>query len=435
MYLKSFRKFTICLMGMIILLGVFQFAVSGSAQAIDDGFEDNEAQSTAASIGEGWQYDLVQLNEDWYKLSFTDKIEISVAIVFDSGVDNLTLQLWSKNTTLLNMSQVGASIERVSFPCEGEMFESGVVYIRVNGSNMGLEYSLHLEIRTVGDNTGFDISDDYKEQGYEPHTTPIVIAYMALAATIALWVNFGFSVAQKSYYKGLGIFILTVALSESTYLLDLFYRDVMNTRFFNTSEVYGMESMLTSDYYIVIFTMLLVGLATLMYPMEKYLYSSRNQVFTLTISALVPVPLIIRYIETSHKKLNLDLADDGSFHYQMLSFAWLFVILIIAMAVLYLVKLYLDLGRKAPKGSELAKKSKKIINGLFLWLLAIFSTSMIMKEVSSVTSKYAPMGTPVVGTLDSFVQGSGLYLIFPILIPIMLMISLRYLVNGFTRDY
>ena len=268
-----------------------------------------------------------------------------------------------------------------------------------------------------------------------------------MGAVILLWIQFGFSFilkgrkdvasseAQSRYYKGLGAFVISVAVSESTYLLDLFARDITGQRIFtkyNTPETF--YSFIEVDYYVLSFILVLVGLTFLMYPMEEYLYAKKRKTFTIAIAFCIPAPIIFRIVEINHRSLGMDLSNNSTMDYQLMAAAWILVIIIAGMGLLYLLKLYMDLGRKAPRGSKLRKKSRQIILGLLLWLAAIFSTSGLLKSISSVTSDWGPYSTINVGFTGWFVRNQ-LYYVMPFIIPILLFSALRLLIVGFTREY
>ena len=313
-----------------------------------------------------------------FRSEIPDNLMVEVAIYFNGAESNMSLFIHAKNGTVLNASTTLLSSRQY---CEYRIEPSdpanqGGIYIQVTGDNLGIAYDMYVNLFTYGDSSGFSISDDYRAKGMEPNTIPLLITYLAMIAVITLWINFGFSFigrglkseneAQKTYYKGLGIFILTVALSESSYLFDLFSRDVSERRIFLETQDYPdpFNSFIEVDYYTVSFIMVLLGLAVLMNPMEKYLYSRKKQYFTYTIAACIPLPIIIRLIEMNHRRLGLKLDDTGSFHYQMVSLAWIAMMFIGVLALMYLLKLYIDLGSKSPKGSILRRKSRYIIFGL-----------------------------------------------------------------------
>jgi hypothetical protein len=304
-----------------------------------------------------------------------------------------------------------------------------------------------------GETSGFSLGEDTLAAGYEPNTMLLVISFMAMGIALAMYVQFGLSFmsrgrktenpAQGSYYRGLGMFILMVALSEGIYLIDVLNRDVNHERIFLETSNYSVpfESLLVNDYYIPMLTLILVSLAFLTYPMEKYLYGQERKPLTVFLSVSVPFPVILRVIERNHENLGLEIGSDIElgFHYDMISMFWMIILAGMTLSFIYLLRLYISLGNKAPKGSKLRKKSRLIIYGMVIWVVAIFLTSTVTKEISDVTSSWGPNQDidsldPLYG-LYTFVGQNGLYSLLPLFVPTLLIISLSCLVSGFTRDY
>jgi hypothetical protein len=430
---------------LIILYSHFYGIRAGSGAIIpEDNLEPNNSQDKAVTLKAGMYYNLTQGDDDWYKVEIPKQAIVTVSIFFDLDEDLMKLEILNINGTRLNSSTDPNTEPQV---CSSQFSDNSVSYIRITGSNNSAKYDLYIKIMTIGQPQGFFISDDYLERGITPNTIGIIVAYIGLAMAISFYLELAISFisrgrksenkAQGTYYKGLGMFILSVAFSESAYLIDLLNRYIFDRRIFLESVGYPdpFQSFIDADYYLVAFTMILVGLAFLMYPMEKYLYANRTKTLTLTISVCIPFPLIIRAIEINHTALQLDLSSKDTFHYQMMMFAWGFIMLLGLLALLYLMKLYLDLGRKAPQGSQLRKKSGMIIWGLIIWLVAIFSTSAVMREISRVDSSFGPWVINAPGTFEYFIQTSGLYSLLPLLIPSLMILAVALLVSGFTRDY
>ncbi len=307
----------------------------------------------------------------------------------------------------------------------------------------------------------FDTSGFSVDEGLEPNTLPLVLAYMALSLALGLYCEFGLSfiakslksdsVWQKTYYRGLGAFFFSVALSQFIYIIDLLSRDVNEKRLFLTSLSYSPPffSFTDADYFVWIYSLILVSLALLMYPVEKYLYAQKRTPLTIFVIIGIPIPFILRLVEINHKFFGLQIGRDEvlSFqasigvegamtsHYYLMQVMWMLVVGIIALSALYLLKLYLDLGKKSPPGSQLRKKSKMIVFGLLIWLAAIFYTSTIMKDISDATSNLKPGYPNEPGTVEYFISNNGLFYVLPFVIPILLITSLVLLVEGFTRKY
>jgi hypothetical protein len=307
----------------------------------------------------------------------------------------------------------------------------------------------------------FDSSGFFVDEGLTPNTMALVIAYMAMATALGLYMQFGLSFLykgiksestwQKTYYRGLGAFFAAVAISQFLYIADLLVRDVYDRRIFLTNNLHdpAFYSFVDADYFVVIYSMVLISLALLMHPVEKYLYAQKRKPLTIFVSITVPMPLILRMIEINHVNLGIQIGKDYidaqrivldsnsyyPFHYQVMTGIWFVVIGILAISALYLLKLYLDLGRKSPPGSKLRKKSRMIVFGLLLWLVSIFLTSTIMKEISDAKSSYLPGVDNPPGSIDAFMSQSGLFWLLPFVIPTLLLLSLTLMIVGFTRDY
>ena len=308
----------------------------------------------------------------------------------------------------------------------------------------------------IFDDSGFSV-----DAGLTPNTMALVIAYMAMATALGLYMQFGLSflykgiksesVWQKTYYRGLGAFFAAVAISQFLYIADLLVRDVYDRRIFLTNNLHdpAFYSFVDADYFVIIYSMVLISLALLMHPVEKYLYAQKRKPLTVFVSVTIPMPSILRLVEINHEKLGLQIGEEfinaqrialGSdsyypFHYQLMSGIWMVVIGILAISTLYLLKLYLDLGRKSPPGSKLRKKSRMIVWGLLTWLVSIFLTATIMKEISDSKSSYLPGAVNTPGSLDAMISQSGLFWLFPFIIPLCLLLSLTLMIVGFTRDY
>ncbi|MHA1872229.1 MAG: hypothetical protein ACTSXF_14890, partial [Promethearchaeota archaeon] len=172
----------------------------------------------------------------------------------------------------------------------------------------------------------------------EPKLPYIMIAFILVSIMIGLYIYFGFNFiwkgkqskneAQKSYYKGLGAFIITVALSESVYLVDYMWRVLYGYRIFREmsdySEVIGhnVDTMFQSDYYIVVFMLLSIGLMFLTLPVEKYLLARKRKVLTISSAVVFPAPLLARYLELNIPVwFNTDIKST-SLYYMITSAVW-----------------------------------------------------------------------------------------------------------------
>jgi hypothetical protein len=278
----------------------------------------------------------------------------------------------------------------------------------------------------------------------EPRLPLVMIAFILIGIMIGLYIYFGFDFikkgnkskieAQKSYYRGLGFFIITVASSEAIYFSDFLSRVLYNTRIFNTIEDYAtnfginIDSMFDSDYFVLIFMLLSFGLVFLSAPLEKYLLGRKRKILTYITGFTIPLPLIARLIEIFGYQITGVEVVEGSFYYMITSGIWFINIGVLAISVLILFWLYLKLGLNAPQGSKLRKKSKLIVFGLMIWIFAILFTSTVLKEIWDNGNNWLAI-VAVKGFLWQ------MYYVYPFLIPGLLLMSLALISSGFNREY
>lgn len=229
--------------------------------------------------------------------------------------------------------------------------------------------------------------------------------------------------SQREYFIGLGLFIISIAIGEGTYLTDLYLRILtggMNegTRIFFTIEMwqeligYNLESVIAYDYYVAITITLLLSLSFLMNPLEKFMLRREKRILTHLTRILTPFPFIIRVFEVNLASWfgpNFQVVD-GSVPFYVFMALWFVIIGIIAISISFFIYLYLKMGIKAPTGSSLKKKSILIILGFFLWIIAVLLTSSIFREVED-----------------------GSWYLFPI-VPVLLVLALSCMVSGFKRE-
>lgn len=230
--------------------------------------------------------------------------------------------------------------------------------------------------------------------------------------------------AQKAFYMGLGLFIISVAIGEGFYLLDLVFRTHFGGRIFyqveptksvafNWPDVVGypLGSLMNRDYYIAIFLILLISLSFLMKPLEKFMLRKDKPVVTYLNRILIPAPIVIRIFELNLKNWFGIQVLEGSIPYYVFMVLWIFIIGVIVFSIGILMYLYLKMGVKSPKGSNLRKKSFMIIFGIIFWLLAVFLTKTIFDQIDG---------------------GSWYY--FPI-VPLLLIMSVSSMIYGFRREF
>ena len=260
------------------------------------------------------------------------------------------------------------------------------------------------------------------------------VGYISVYCLLAIIISFGIKFivdgrkfekgfAQREFFIGLGLFIISVAIGEGIYLSDLVYRTYTGSRFFLPLASEGSEpswqsilkydftSLIDRDYYLVVLTALLLSLSFLMMPLEKYMLKRNRPVITYLNRILVPLPIILRVLEVIlYPFFGIKVLED-SIPYYIFTGCWIFILLVMAISILLLLGLYLRMGIKAPSGSSLKRKSFYIIIGILIWIVTIFYTANIFREISS-----------------------GNWYFIPI-IPSLLTISLLLLMNGFKREY
>lgn len=229
--------------------------------------------------------------------------------------------------------------------------------------------------------------------------------------------------AQREFFIGFGFFIISVALGEGIYLLDLVFRTYTESRLFlplssEGSEYswqsivgYPLASLIDRDYYIVVFTFILISLSFLMRPLEKFMLRRKRKIFTILNQILIPAPLLIRILEVNLYSITGIKVIEGSIPYYIFTGFWLFTFGVIVISVSVLIGIYLKMGITAPKGSILKRKSLMIVLGIVIWLITIFSTANLFRQISS-----------------------GDWYIIPV-IPSLLLLTLLLLSYGFKREY
>ena len=261
------------------------------------------------------------------------------------------------------------------------------------------------------------------------------VFYISVFAMLGLFIFFGLKFildsrgfekgsAQKGYYLGLGLFILSVAIGEGFYLLDLVFRTHFGNRIFyqvepgqlvsfNWPDVVGypITSLMNRDYYIAIFLILLISLSFLMKPLEKFMLRREKPIVTYLNRILIPTPLLIRVFELNLNNWFGIQVLDGSITCYIFTVLWIFVIGVIVVSILMLLGLYLKMGIKSPKGSNLRKKSFMIILGILFWLMAVFLTNTIHDQIDG-----------------------GDWYYFPV-VPLFLVLSISSMMYGFKREF
>jgi len=249
--------------------------------------------------------------------------------------------------------------------------------------------------------------------------------------------------AQKTYFKGLGIFILGVAICQILYLFvavdtllfqnpNPFFKRDENYDFFNGIEVVHVFRsfwFFNEDKFVITFTILFATLPFLTHPLEKYILAKKRKVLTYISIATAPLILIMRFIEshiylwTSMEVLPKELSSTGKDTplYLFFSAFWMFIIFVLFTVILILMQLYLMMGAKAPEGSKLRKKSKLICFGLIFYVIAIVTTQNASKEILKMSC-----AEPIWHCATYFFGYST---------PILLFITLILFKSGFSREF
>ena len=259
------------------------------------------------------------------------------------------------------------------------------------------------------------------------------VGFICIYVMLALYIFFGLKFisdsrkhekgsAQRAFFIGLGLFIISVAIGEGVYLSDLvsrFYTGGMNSgvRIFYRVKMweviagYNIASIIDYDYYIIIFMSLLMSQSFLMKPLEKFMIRRDRPIVTYLNRILIPLPLLIRVLEVNLESWTGISLVEGSLFYYIFTGLWILVILVMAISIMMLMGLYLKMGIKSPKGSNLRRKSFLIIVGILFWVIGVLLTSTIFRDIER-----------------------GDWYLFPI-VPLLLVVPLKCMTFGFKREY
>ncbi|MHA1275506.1 MAG: hypothetical protein ACTSQS_19080 [Promethearchaeota archaeon] len=172
-----------------------------------------------------------------------------------------------------------------------------------------------------------------------------------------------------------------------------------------------MASIIDRDYYIVIFTVLLLSLSFLMKPLELFMLKREKPLFTYLNRILIPFPVLIRTSEVILYPIIGIKVVENSMVYYLFTALWGLVIIVMAISICLLIALYLKMAVTAPKGSTLKKQSLSVILGILCWIITIFLTADVFRQISKGNWFYIP------------------------LIPALLLIAYSLLSYGFKREY
>ena len=247
---------------------------------------------------------------------------------------------------------------------------------------------------------------------------------------------------QKAYFRGLGIFVLTIAVCQILYLLvavnehlyadeiPIFKEDQHYDYWTGTEWVRVFRSFwfFNEDKFVLTFFLLFISLPFLTRPMEKYIMARKHNILTTICLITAPAILIVRVLERNLYEwfgipvLNSELSGTGAptTAYIVFSGFWIATVAILFTVILLLIQLYLLMGRKTPTGSKLRKKSKLISFGLIFYVIAIVTTQNAAKELLDMS-----VTAPIWGWLTY---------IFGYSTPIFLTITLVLLRLGFRRE-
>ena len=227
--------------------------------------------------------------------------------------------------------------------------------------------------------------------------------------------------AQRAFFVGLGLFIISVAFGEGVYAVDLVSRTYTGERLFlgrgEWAKIVAYEiemwNLVDKDYYIVVYTFILIALSFLMKPLERFMLRREKPVMTYLNRILIPFPFLIRFFEVNIANwFGSDFqVVKGSIYYYIFTGLWMFVLGVVFLSIFILVGLYIKMGLQSPKGSNLRKKCFLIILGISFWIGAVFFTATAFREI----------------------EGGNLYYI-PV-IPLLLILSLSCMMYGFKREF
>ncbi|MBD3351150.1 MAG: hypothetical protein GF364_06665 [Candidatus Lokiarchaeota archaeon] len=278
----------------------------------------------------------------------------------------------------------------------------------------------------------------------------LVIYYILMGALIGQFILVGLDFvgkrkkfqnnkAQRVYFRGLGIFILCVAICQILYLIVAVDTLMFNNPnpIFNEDSDYDVGTLklfrsfwfFNEDKFVITFFILFASLPFLTHPLEKYVLARKNNILTWICGVTAPLILLARFVEMNlyHwfgiEVLPAAYSSTGQDTTAYLGFAiwWMYVVFMLFLAITLLMKLYLDMGVKAPEGSKLRKKSKLICFGLIIYVIAIVTTQNASKELLDMSCQ-----EPIWGCLTY---------IFGFSTPIFLFIVLLLFRKGFSRDF
>ncbi len=223
-----------------------------------------------------------------------------------------------------------------------------------------------------------------------------IFIYMALA----LWVYFGFqfvgkarlerdNLAQKSYFKGFGIFVIIVAVLEGLFVLDqlcklfgdfsLFWttpewQSFLRIKYSNPT--FELNTLWNNDFWSLMLCCVLFGLSFLMRPLEKYMLGHQSAPLANACVVMTPAHAIVRILQiNSFEWFSIELKEMG-FVTVIFYAVEAIVSIIIVFSFLVVVTLYFRMAKAAPSGSLLRTKSIQVEVGLWIWLWGLFSTSL-----------------------------------------------------------
>jgi len=237
--------------------------------------------------------------------------------------------------------------------------------------------------------------------GLIPHYTFTLIA-------IGIWIYFGGSFiskarnetenpAQKSFYRGFGLFVTFSAICAGVVTIDYMSRVFTGRRIFWTDGdwqaflgVPELTLLLNRDYWIFILIFVLFALSFLLRPVERYMLGHQSTPLSTTCLFFSPIVLVVRMFElNAYAWFGIVLKKESLFTFIFFTING-FIILITLIAFFVLVTLYVRMARSAPGGSVLRKKSVEVVVGLFIWLVGIFTANIHTEIVEILFSSLHP---------------------------------------------
>jgi hypothetical protein len=224
-----------------------------------------------------------------------------------------------------------------------------------------------------------------------------IMFYLSSGAILSLYVIFGIrflrdsrrfekGAEQREYYLGLGLFIISVAIGEWVYQLDLIYRTFYGLRVFLTLDPGGIgklqdwqyyagveiNSLMNRDYYLIIFWMLIISLSFLMKPLEKFILEREKPIITRFIRILIPLPFLLRLFELNFYNWFGIQVVTTSIPYYIITGLWIFIIFILIFCIISLIGIQYKMGFQSPEKQPLSRKKILVLIVFFIGVIPLY---------------------------------------------------------------